>query len=130
MFNRRNLTPPAGVPAQGLPPTRRAGARSEVSDRVAFARDGKLVDGWALNVSRGGLRAIVEEPVELGGEYAVALGDAPPRVGRVVWIQEEPDGAIVGVSYLDAVDEAPASAAAPVTEPSATGGGSPGEPPP
>lgn len=78
-----------------------------MSERVSFARDGHLIDGWALNASRGGLRAIVEEPVDLGGEYAIVLGDAAPRFGRVVWIQEEPDGAIVGVSFLDASDDQP-----------------------
>lgn len=92
-----------GVPLPGLPPTRRAGgARHEVSDRVFFYDGEREISGWALNLSRGGVRAIVEEPVELGGEYTIAVGDSPRRPCRVVWIQEEPDGAIVGVSFLDA----------------------------
>jgi hypothetical protein len=72
-----------------------------VSARVTFALGGAEITGWALNVSRGGLRAIVEEPVKLGGEYAVGIGEEEARPGLVVWIQEEPDGAIVGVSFLD-----------------------------
>ena len=61
-----------------------------------------VVPGWALNRSRGGLRAIVEEPVELGADFDVVIGDEPARRGRVVWLQDEPDGAVVGLSFLDA----------------------------
>src|SRR4051812_5242292 len=98
-----------GVPAPGLPPTRRAtgGARREVSARVTFFQGTKEVTGWALNMSRGGPRAIVEDPVELGGDYEIAIGEDLRRPGRVVWIQEEPDGEIVGVSFLDEVGSIP-----------------------
>jgi hypothetical protein len=72
-----------------------------VTERVSFFRKDAEIAGWALNMSRGGLRAIVEDAVELGGEYEVAIGDDVRRPGRVVWIQEEPDGAVVGVSFLD-----------------------------
>jgi len=99
---RRNLTPPTGQPTPGLPPTRRAaGARREVSDRVVFRKSGREIAGWALNISRGGLRAIIEEQVELGAQFEVSVGDTPNRPGRIVWIQDEPDGSIVGVSFLD-----------------------------
>lgn len=100
---RRNLTPPTGTVTPGLPSMRRTGgARREVSERVHFFQGDKEITGWALNVSRGGLRAIVEEPVELGADYEISVGeDGPRRPGRIVWIQDEPDGAIVGVSYLD-----------------------------
>lgn len=57
--------------------------------------------GWALNISRGGLRAILDEPIELGAEVEVTIADGEPRLSRIVWIQEEPDGAIVGVEFLD-----------------------------
>ena len=87
----------------GLPPTRRSGgARREVSDRVRFEQGDRCVEGWALNISRGGLRAIVEDKVELGAEFFVVIGEeGPRRAGRIVWIQDEPDGSIVGVSFLD-----------------------------
>jgi hypothetical protein len=62
---------------------------------------GKVVQGWALNVSRGGVRVIIEDKVELGTEYEVTLSTgADPGtscMGRVVWIQEEPDGVICGI---------------------------------
>jgi hypothetical protein len=82
---------------------RRGGARREVSTRVYF-RDasGKLHhEGWALNVSRGGVRVILEEKIAVGQEFEidVGTGDGPARKGRVVWVQEEPDGVIVGVEF-------------------------------
>ena len=73
--------------------------------------------GWALNLSRGGLRAIIEEPVQLGAELQVAVGEGGKRrPGRIVWIQDEPDGAIVGVSFLDDTDSQP-----PPAQPAPTG---------
>jgi hypothetical protein len=81
---------------------RRGGARREVTERVTFkTEEGKVLDGWALNVSRGGLRAILEDKVILGQRFEVELGaDAPVhRSGRIVWVQEEPDGVIVGIEF-------------------------------
>lgn len=102
MSSPRKHLNPAVEAAPGLHPTRRqGGARRELSERVVFRGEGREVDGWALNASRSGLRAIVEEVVPLGAEFDVEVGDAPARPGRVVWLQEEKDGAIVGVSYLD-----------------------------
>jgi hypothetical protein len=111
---RRSLTPYKGLPnVKG----RRGGARLTVSDRVTFRGLGEAAgvqrEGWALNVSRGGLRAILDETtgkVELGQEYEVTItvADAPdgkapgPRKGRIVWLQEEPDGFVVGVQYVTA----------------------------
>jgi hypothetical protein len=108
-----------GIPAPGLPPTRRAGgARREVSARVSFFRREVEVTGWALNLSRGGLRAIVEDPIELGADYEVAIGEEKRRPGRIVWMQEEPDGAIVGVSFLDESGSIPPPPPAPAEGPS------------
>jgi hypothetical protein len=63
----------------------------------------KMRDGWALNISRGGIRVILEERVELGEEYELTVGaeeDSPlTRPARVVWVQEEPDGFIVGLEF-------------------------------
>ena len=55
-----------------------------------------------MNVSRGGVRAILEEKIEVGQEFEVDVGtdDGPSRRGRVVWVQEEPDGVIVGVEFI------------------------------
>lgn len=81
---------------------RRGGARREVTERVAFkCEDGRVLDGWALNVSRGGLRAILEDKVILGQKFDVTLGtdEVIHRTGRVVWVQEEPDGVIVGIEF-------------------------------
>lgn len=85
---------------------RRGGARREVSSRVTMRplQGGDAThEGWALNVSRGGLRAILEEAkVALGDEFEITMGDGdelPPRTGRVVWLQEEPDGVIIGIEF-------------------------------
>lgn|GEM_PF-1592375 len=88
---------PSGVHAM-----RRGGARREVTERVSLkAEDGATLEGWALNVSRGGLRAILEEKVILGQKFDVAIGtdEVMLRPSRVVWVQEEPDGVIVGLEF-------------------------------
>jgi hypothetical protein len=78
------------------------------------------VIGWTLNVSRGGVRVIVEEPVELGREYQIVVGDGSvrPRPGRVVWVQDEADGQIAGVQFLDS-DGTPPPRDEPKSSPSA-----------
>jgi len=102
--NRRSLTPPAGTPLDDVHATRRGGARHEVSSRVTLkSKAGVVLEGWALNISRGGVRVILEDKVELGDELEVIMstGDdaSTPVVGRVVWVQEEPDGVIVGIEF-------------------------------
>ena len=102
--NRRNLTPPPNAEAKdGTHAMRRGGARREVSTRVYLKSPGSDAtrEGWALNVSRGGLRAILEDKVELGEEFEIEVGtdDGTSRHGRIVWMQEEPDGVIVGIEF-------------------------------
>jgi len=65
--------------------------------------------GWTLNVSRGGMRAIVEEPVKSGVEYELFVGDAEDAARKVavVWVQDEADGQIVGVRFLDVAGSVP-----------------------
>lgn len=95
-------TPAEGIKVpSGVHAMRRGGARREVTERVTMkSEDGKTLEGWALNVSRGGLRAILEEKVVLGQKFDVALGeDELFRAGRIVWVQEEPDGVIVGIEF-------------------------------
>jgi hypothetical protein len=78
------------------------GARREASDRAILRAGGGEVSGWTLNLSRGGVRLVIEEPVLPGTEYEVHIADEAPRRGRVVWVQTEADGQIVGVQFLDA----------------------------
>lgn len=104
IVTRKNLTPPPGVPDEQHGTRRRAGgARREASDRVRFKSEGSEVEGWTLNVSRGGVRVVVEEPLVLGGEYELSIGedDGVTRPCRIVWVQDEADGQIVGVQFLD-----------------------------
>jgi c-di-GMP-binding flagellar brake protein YcgR len=81
------------------------GARREASERVILALHGSKgkteIEAWTLNVSRGGLRVVVEDAVHVGGKYMVSVGDAAPRPATVVWIREEADGQIVGLKFED-----------------------------
>jgi hypothetical protein len=101
--NRKHLTPSMGVAlTRGAHAMRRGGARREVTERVILKGEEKSYEGWALNVSRGGVRAILEEQLKLGDEFEVTIGDAAPLVrrARVVWLQEEKDGVIVGLEFI------------------------------
>jgi hypothetical protein len=115
--NRRSLTPLPKMPPSDIHATRRGGARHELSARVSLkpTRAGlhrpsiaigptPSLEGWALNVSRGGLRVILEERVELGAEYEITISEvgaepATLHCGRVVWVQEEPDGVVAGIEF-------------------------------
>ena len=105
MVSRRS-PPPTDVHAQ-----RRAtgGARREATDRVTLRTLDFEAHGWTLNVSRGGMRVIVEEPVRSGVEYELVVGDAEQSARKVVvvWVQDESDGQIVGVKFLDAEGSIP-----------------------
>lgn len=106
-MKRRSLAPSSGSRVPGLHATRRAagGARRELTNRVILRASGSELIGWALNISRGGIRVILEDRVELGQEFDVTVGDdvrpvSPTRRGRIVWVQEEHDGMVVGVSFI------------------------------
>lgn len=87
---------------QSRTPRRNAGgARTELTERLTIRAPGFETHGWTLNVSRGGLRAIVEEALSAGIVYEVLVGEAEPRRARLVWSQDESDGQIVGMMYLD-----------------------------
>lgn len=93
---------------------RRGGTRREVTERVSLkGEDGRALEGWALNVSRGGLRIILEEKVSLRQRFDVVVGtnEVIHRLSRVVWVQEEPDGVIVGLEFTPA-SSAPNTSAA------------------
>jgi hypothetical protein len=111
--NRRSLTPvPVRPDSAGVHATRRGKARHELSARVllnSLPRDGngaslRSLEGWALNVSQGGVRVILEEKVELGAEFEVGIEESgtdgsSSHVGRIVWVQEEPDGVVAGIEF-------------------------------
>ena len=134
MKKRRSLTPAkstasgaASGPSGGVHATRRGEARRGFSARVTLKGTsgkalGQVLEGWALNVSRGGVRVILEEKVDLGAEFEVTLSseagraasDASstwpasdgavdiPSTGRIVWVQEEPDGVVAGIEFFSA----------------------------
>jgi PilZ domain len=84
---------------------RRGDTRRETSARVTLrpvsAPAAAEIQGWSLNESRGGMRVIVEAAVELGGMYEVSIDGAEGRPGQIVWLQNEPDGMILGIAFTD-----------------------------
>ena len=101
---RKHLTPPRGMRASSALQEMRREVRREVSERVTLRSAAWECEGWTLNVSRGGVRVIVERPIALGAVFDVTIGlaDASPlvRQGRAVWFQQEADGFIVGVAFI------------------------------
>lgn len=77
------------------------GARREATERVVLKGPGVDVEAWTLNVSRGGLRVVVEGALLVGSEYSVAFPDGSERPVKVVWLREESDGQIAGLQFLD-----------------------------
>jgi len=109
---RKHLTPPRGIRASMASPEMRREVRREVSERVTLTGDTGISEGWTLNMSRGGVRVIVEQEIMLGDELDVTVG-APPaspltRRGRVVWFQEEADGFILGIAFIRPLSAVPA----------------------
>ncbi len=97
----------AGAPTtdEAVRARREAGARREFNETVSFHHDGQTIEGWALNISRGGLRAILDESVSAGDEFEMTLGDSSQRRPvRVVWARQEKGGVIIGVAFLDIAD--------------------------
>ena len=98
------------------PPSQRrqtGGARHEASERVVIRANSLETSGWTLNVSRGGIRAVVEDPLDPETEYEVSVGSGSPRRARIAWSRQESDGQIVGLRFLDVEgsippDDAPA----------------------
>jgi hypothetical protein len=104
----KEKTDSASSPPDPSARTRRVdGARQPVSEVVEFKQGDRSVTGWALNMSRGGLRAALEEKVEVGEEFEIAVGDAEPRSGRIVWVRNQKDGSIVGVAFNDSDGSVP-----------------------
>jgi len=100
--------------------------RSPVSESVVFRAGDRKIDGWTLNISQGGLRAIVNDGMQVGEEFEFLMGEAEPRAVRIVWVRAEKDGAIVGVSFLDndgSVPPPPKALAAEANEPDETSNG-------
>ena len=63
--------------------------------------------GWTLNVSRGGIRAVVEDPLDPETEYEVSVGNESARRARIAWSRQEADGQIVGLRFLDVEGSVP-----------------------
>ncbi|MFO0760644.1 MAG: PilZ domain-containing protein [Byssovorax sp.] len=101
------MSPPGGD--QDNPRARRVkGARYSVSLRIRFTRGEREITAWALNASRGGLRAVFdEEHIDAGAELVLRIAEDPTeRKAKIVWAQHEPDGTIAGIELDEPVTEA------------------------
>jgi hypothetical protein len=114
--HRRRSNSSVPLPDGAVHGTRRVGGqRREASERVELRSrlTPKEASGWTLNISRGGARLVLEETVELGEIYDLTLGEQDPREVRIVWLQEESDGQIAGVQFLDTDGSVPPPPSAP-----------------
>jgi PilZ domain len=63
-----------------------------------------LFEGWALNVNKGGMRIITEQPLKEGDIISVEVtSSGVPYSGRarVCWVREQADGVIAGLRFED-----------------------------
>ncbi len=102
-MTRRSSIPPTPIPPGAVHGTRRlSGVRRESSERATVRGPGFRTTGWTLNISRGGARLVLEDPVVLGATYHVEIGaGGGAREVKIVWLQDEPDGQIAGVQFMD-----------------------------
>lgn len=107
-MNRADEPPKTG-PLSGPHRRHSGGSRRPASDRVTLVKDGRQHTGWALNISRGGMRIVLEDPLEAQSNYELLVGDdrVVARPVRVVWIKEQADGQIAGLQFLDAEGTVP-----------------------
>jgi hypothetical protein len=65
-------------------------------------------EGWVLNISRGGVRLVLDGSLLVGQVCMVHVGDeegddeAFQRRARVVWAHQEIDGVVAGLQFIDA----------------------------
>lgn len=109
--------PPPSAPPGAL--RRNGGGRVSFDRRAVIVRGEQSFDAWSMNVSRGGLRVIMEDEVASGEEVDVIVGEPGEpdhfrKASRVAWVQPEQGGYIVGLEFKDP-QSASVPAAAPVT---------------
>jgi len=100
----RTLAPSADRDAR----SRRVHVRRPVNVRVQL--DGKLTgEGWALNLSAGGIRILTDADVVLSVGDMLRLridagehhGTGLTGHGRVVWLKRCPDGLVGGIQFVE-----------------------------
>ncbi len=96
--------PPSSSPPGAL--RRNGGGRVAFDRRAVIVHGGRSLDAWSMNVSRGGLRVIMEDEVAPGDEVDVVVGEPGEldyfcKAARVAWVQPEQGGFIVGLEFKD-----------------------------
>ena len=67
---------------------------------VVRRRRGRRLDGWAIDRSNSGLRAVLDGCVRPDEELSIEIGHEPCRSARVAWVQLGAGGVIVGLEWL------------------------------
>lgn len=119
-MSRRSSSPEIPVPPGQPHATRRraGGSRREATERITLRKGVTEFSGWTLNISRGGARLVLEDRVQNGDVYQLEIGTGQERRDvRIVWIQDEADGQIIGVQFLDAEGSIPPPDAGPDKRP-------------
>jgi hypothetical protein len=115
--------PPSEPPARAQ--RRTSGARVEASERITLRGEGFETKGWTLNVGRGGVRVVLEDAIDTTREYELYFSDdASGRRVQVAWSQEQADGQIAGLKYVN-VDPAPSPEGSVASEPPSLGSSPP-----
>lgn len=98
--------PPTARKVEKLPVQhRRASPRRALSARLSLHLPHGELAGWTLNVSDGGLRAIVEDAV-VDTRMDVTLEVREDscswrRRASVVWVRREPGGCVIGLAFAE-----------------------------
>jgi hypothetical protein len=74
----------------------------EVDGKITEVEVEALFEGWALNVCKGGMRIITEQPLKEGDVISVEVtSSGVPYAGqaRVCWVREQQDGVIAGLRF-------------------------------
>lgn len=64
-----------------------------------------IFEGWALNVSHGGLRIITEEPLKVGDTIQIEVNSAGRNylgTAHVAWVRQQADGVVAGLQFARA----------------------------
>ena len=87
---------------------RRSGARIPITEPITVLCGPRRIRGWVINLGRGGVRAALDESVDLGMQVLVFIGAEQNRgrAAEVAWVRpQQPDGTIVGIAFNEPLDD-------------------------
>ena len=81
---------------------RRASRRYPLSADVEVLEP-RSATGFAINASAGGIRIAIDEALAIGDLVVLRVKTESRQMvehGRVVWVSERPDGALIGIEFV------------------------------